>query len=542
MDMFANGFSIEKLLDLLRRRLWIALVLFSICLSLMASFAFFLPNVYHSQALVLIEGQQIPREYVKSPVTKVVERRLQEISQELLSRSRLEQLSEQFGLYSKLKKEGASSETIAKAMRKDISIKVISGRGSDRGEAAAFRVGYTSPDPQKAMQVANQLASLYIDANMRRREREALSTSDFLAKQVEDVKKRLEEQEHVVTEYKRAHMGELPEQRDANLRMIDALQKQMVLLSENIARAQERRNMAVQMAEMDAALAEVESLKIETTGNTAPADQQLAMLRGELARLKIRFSDKHPDVIRIKQLIATLEEQEAAQMSASMLSPETLSPAVENFVKPSTAHIEIAAIDNEIRRLTSEMQKAGNDIAMYQQRIENTPRIEQELLSITRDYETSRDLYETLLKRLDEAQLADKLERNQKAEKFRLLEAAYFPDKPAAPQRPYLLFLALFVSLGVAGGGVVLREMLDTSFHEVDDLKRFVKVPVLVTIPRIVTTADLWQKRFRQGLGAAALAVSLIVLVGAAYRFASGNEGVTRLLLGTSGGNQLLTD
>src|SRR5581483_545242 len=145
-----------------------------------------------------------------------------------------------------------------------------------------------------------------------------------------------------------------------------------------------------------------------------------------------------------------------------------------------------------------------------------------------------------LLKRLDEAKLADDLEQNQKAEKFKLLEPAFYPDKPAAPERPRLFMMALFASLGAAVGGMFLRELLDTSFHDVDALRRAVTVPVLITIPRIVTTTELWQGRFRQGIGAVALALSVLVIVGITYRTVTGNENLTRTLLRSGSPNQLL--
>ncbi len=129
MNVFANGFSLDVLLALARRRKWIGISVFAILTSVLASLIVFLPNVYMSQALVIVESQQIPQEYVRSTVTKAVERRLQEISQQLLSRSRLEQLAAQFGLHQQLKKDGASSEVIAQAMRKDIGINVTNARG-----------------------------------------------------------------------------------------------------------------------------------------------------------------------------------------------------------------------------------------------------------------------------------------------------------------------------------------------------------------------------------------------------------------------------
>jgi polysaccharide chain length determinant protein (PEP-CTERM system associated) len=532
MNMFANGFTLEAVIALLRRRMWIGLSVLAILASVFASLITFLPNMYTSQALVLIESQQIPQEYVRTTVTQVVERRLQEISQELLSRSQLERLAEQFGLYKQLKGEGASSETIANTMRRDIGIKVISGRGG-RGDAVAFGVSYTSPDPQKAMHVANQLASLYVDANMRIRERQAVGTSEFLAKQVEDVRVKLEQQEAKVTDYKRQHMGELPEQREANLRMIDALQQQMILLSGNMARAQDRRNALVQMAALDEELSDLSGASAVARTAITP-EQQLKLLKNQLAQLQVRFSDKHPDIIRLKQFIATFESEQLAAKNAEP-NGETIDASNPTLTRrTSMSRIELASLDGEIRRMENELQRVSNDIVQYQQRIENAPKIEQELLLITRDYNTTRENYASLLKRLDEARLADRLEQNQKAEKFKILEPAYFPDKPVAPKRVPLFLTALIASLGAGVGAIILRELLDTSFHDVDDLRRSIKAPVLVTIPRIVTTSDLWRTRFRQGVGVAALALSVIVIIGVTYRVAVNNEKLTRSLFGAS--------
>lgn len=559
MNIFANGFSLDMLLSLLRRRAWIGLALFILLGSISFSLIAFLANVYTSQALVLIEGQQIPQEYVRSTVTKVVERRLQEISQDLLSRSKLEELAENFALYRSLKKEGASSEIIANTMRSDIGIRVISGRGRGAsGDAVAFGVNYTSPDPQKAMQVANRLASLYIDANMQRREGDAKSTSEFLGKQVEDTRVKLEEQEAKVTAYKRQHMGELPEQRESNLKMIEALQNQMQLLSDNMARAQERRNMLTQMSALESELAEVELSSLPSKSDSSPSatltpEQQLRILKNQLRQLLVRFSDKHPDVIRLKQIIATVEagtgpapslfEDEASALAAARAKGASPSFPAKNSTlaksKVAAMRFEVESIENQIQRLNGDLQKAHNDMVVYQQRIESTPRVEQELLSISRDYNTTRDLYTSLLKRLDEAKLADKLEQNQKAEKFRILEPALFPDKPTAPDRIRLVVMALLLSVGAAVGGMFLREILDSSFHDADDLRREIKVPLLVTIPRIVTTSDLWRTRFRQGIGALALSLSVVVIVGVMYRIVHGNEQITRSLFRTGVANQL---
>jgi succinoglycan biosynthesis transport protein ExoP len=532
MDLFANGLDLNMLVDMLRRRLWIALSLFSLIITAVTSVVFFLPKVYQASALILVEGQQIPQDFVRSTVTMGIERRLQIISQEILSRSRLASLVTQFGLYEDLKKKDASEEVLAAAMRKDIGVE-IKGRGAGVGrDTVAFSISYTNPDPQKAMQIANLLASYYIEENLKVREQQALGTTHFLQAELDTVKKRLEQQEQQLTQYKQQYLEELPEQVNANMTGLNVLQKKLEILQADITRARERRNVLSQMAEMDAALASLDLGNPTDAGNT-----QISTLKSQLATLKTRFSDKHPDVRRLKELIAALEEQEA-QAGGSGAPGELDFSFAEPGPTSSPHQIEIVTIDAEIQRLTAELHKARGDMDAYQKRIENAPKHELEMQSIARDYTTTRALYDSLLKRLQEANLSDSLEQRQKAERFRLLEPAVPPQSPAAPNRKRLLLVGVVLSLGAAGGGVLLREILDPSFHQVETLKTFTKFPVIASIPRLVTEADQRQSRRRQVLGTLALAASLLALLGGSYWIAAGNQSLVRSFVSSSSGAQ----
>lgn len=534
MDVFANGFSFELLLNILRRRIWIAVVLFCAIFTTGVSLLLFLPNIYSAKAVILIEGQSIPSEFVRPTVTMGAERRLQSISQDLLSRSRLEKLTEEFGLYRDLKLKGTPGEGIAVAMRQDIGIQRASrggAMGGSGGDTMAFEVSYTSPDPEKAMQIANQLASDYIEENMKIRERLSLGTTNFLQQQLDDAKKRLEEREQQVLIYKRQHLGELPEQLDSNLRTLDILQKQMTTISESLARARERHNALAQMAEMEAALN-----SLDTTIPGEKGNSNLASLQAQLAQLRVRFSDKHPDVMRIQKLISAMEEQEKKQeQSEPALDVSLPSASVGNV---STVQVEQTEASAESQRLAADLSRVNQEIVLYKQRIENTAKREQELVSLKRDYDSTRELYNSLLKRYEEASMADNMEKEQRAERFRLIESAVYPKEPSAPQRPRFFFVVVALSLAAAVGGVFLWEILDTSFHRVDDLKKFVKIPVLVAIPQIVTNEDRRRRRLYNGFGVVALVTSLIILVSASYRIANGNEQLVRSF-GSPGGGQI---
>jgi uncharacterized protein involved in exopolysaccharide biosynthesis len=169
-------------------------------------------------------------------------------------------------------------------------------------------------------------------------------------------------------------------------------------------------------------------------------------------------------------------------------------------------------------------------LSTYQARVENTPKREQEFQQISRDYQTTQDLYQSLLKRLNEAQLSETMEQSQKGEQFRLVRPASPPSDPESPKRPRLLLMALVVSLALAGLAVAIAEYIDSSFHTVDDLRRFSTVPILTVIPRIVTDGDVRQRRVRLRLGMLGTVLSVMLSVAAAYFIAHDNWALLSLV------------
>ena len=275
--------------------------------------------------------------------------------------------------------------------------------------------------------------------------------------------------------------------------------------------------------------------KDDIDGTVSPSDTRtpkeksnlsLASLQAQLAELKVHFSDKHPDVIRMKKLIATREaEKQQIQLDPTDIAPRSPLPLV------SSTQVEQVEASAEIKRLLTELGKVNQDIALYKQRVENTGKREQELYALSRDYETTRDLYRTLLKRYEEARMAGDMEKEQRAERFSLIKPAVYPKEPSAPKRFLFIFYSLALSLGFAVGGVVLREMLDSSFHHVDDLKKSVKIPLLIEIPQIVTKRDQYFRYLYRGLGVVALTALLFLIANASYRIANGNEQLVRMLV-----------
>lgn len=542
MATLGGGAGLDFVLAMWSRRKWLAIAGFVVTLTAAVSVILSLPSVYRSTATVLVDRQQIPETFVRSTVTSALETRLHTISQEILSRSRLEDLINRFGLYADMRKRVPFEDVIGR-MRSDIKLdlKSVEARGQ-REATVAFTISYQSGDPGTAAIIANTLASFYIEENLKTRERQATSTADFLKVQLADTKRRLDEQEARVSAFKRRHLGELPQQMETNLVTLDRLHAQLRLNSDNQMRAAERRqSLSSQLAEAESLLA-VPASAPAVLGVPAPGPQpesrqmRLKRLKDELARLRTQFSEKYPDVIRLAAEVAAVErepeEAKPAEGPRGDKPVSTPSPVLAPYVLRLKE--ALADAETELKVLKNEEARLREGIAAYQARVENVPRREQEFRELSRDYDSTRELYQTLLKRSEEAQLAESMEQRQKGEQFRVVDPALPNVDPAAPNRLRLLVMALAASAGVAVALVVAAEQLDNSFHVIDDLRAFSTLPVVVSIPLIVTRGDLRRRRWRMCLGFCAGVVVLVVVAGIGYFAARGNERLV-LLLGRAG-------
>lgn len=514
--------GIEKAWAVWSRRKWLATAAFLGPVTIVLSVAAFLPEIYQSTATVLVERQQVPEAFVQSTVTSALETRLQTISQETLSRSRLEELIARFDLYGELRGR-VPSEALIGRLRRDIEVKLRSVQERVRGGATvAFTISYQGRDPKTVALVTNTLASFYVEENLRIRERLAAGTADFLRTQLEETTRRLDGQEAQVSEFKRRHLGELPEQLAANLSTLERLNAQLRLNNDNQTRVLDRRGALVQrLAGATAAAGPAEGAEA--------AEPRLVRLQRELEALLGRYTEKYPEVIRVRTEIAALEQQLAAGQRDD--APRSGTEGTGVVPQGSRLKQAVGDVEAELRALKTEERSLRAAIAQYQQRVENTPRREQEFQELSRDYQSTKELYGRLLKRYEEAQLAETLEQRQKGEQFRIVEPAIPAQQPAAPNRPRLALVGLALSLGLAIGVALLAEHVDKSFHSIDELRAAVAVPVVARLPRIVTATDVQGRRRRAWAGASAGLVGLLALVGAAYLVAHGNVQLVWLLM-----------
>jgi polysaccharide chain length determinant protein (PEP-CTERM system associated) len=454
------------------------------------------------------------------------------------------QIAQQHGLYTRAR----SADEVVDRMRRDIRIELVEDRDRRGREQRSFlfTVAYTAVDPVVAARVANTLASLYIEENGRMREAQAAGATEFLDTQLRELRERLQRQEGQITAYKEKHLGELPEQKEVNLRTLERLQQQLQLAHENNRRASERRQMLTNaLGEIDttASMTSAPSLAGPTVTPADTAAARLNLLRQELAMTQTRFSDKYPDVIQLKEQIRALEAKVDAEKAAAAALPKAVAgpkkggrdlrlPPENPYVQSLMTQLDQATV--EAKTSAEEIRGINAQIAVYQRRLENTPKREQELAVLMRDYDSNKELHRSLLAKRGEADMASELEQRQKGEHFRVIEQARLPERPAGPNRFRLLLVGLALALGAGAAAVVLAEQVDTSFRRVDEVRSALPLPVLSAIPRITTEQDRTRRLRQRRWATAAVAAGLLVVGGTSFMVAHDNQRLVAMLTSPS--------
>jgi protein tyrosine kinase modulator len=509
-----------------KRRRWLAVLAFALPLAVGLTVLAAMPKMYRATVTVLVIRQEIPEKLVSTTVTSAVETRLKTISQEILSGPRLDALRQRFGLYRDLETRVQPDQVIER-MRSDIllELKGVEAKGGEPQGPVAFTLSYQGTDPKTVAEVANTLASYYIDENAKARELQASGTAEFLRVQLEQTKRRLDQLERNVSEFKRRHMGELPQQMEANMATLERLQMQLRLNADGLTRAQERRSfLSAQLTEAGGFVGPVGAAGTPESG---PA--RLLRLQQTLAELRSRYSDKYPDVAQTQAEIEALK-RELAEAKAKSGSDPGSSAVAANVIASSPLKATLVETETELKVLKAEEARLRASIAAYQQRVEKIPEREQEYRELARDYETTRDVYQSLLKRHGDAQIAESMEQRQKSEQFRIIEPAGVPTRPVSNTLK-LFFIVFVVAIDLAAAAVILAEKFDSSFHTIEQVRARTSLAVLVSIPRIVSDADAAWQRTRFRLATMATGVGLVVLVAVSYYLAHGNEQLVGLIL-----------
>jgi len=474
--------DIDKYKEIAIHRIWWVIIPLLLSILIGIGWSLKLPKIYRASTLILVQPQKVPESYVRGIVSFDIEDRIRTITQQITSRSNLEKIIREFNLYNE---PGAPMfmEDKVENLRKRITVDVST---SGRRGANAFQIFFTGKYPNLVAGVTNALTSYFIAENLKLREDQAIGTTEFLTDELETIRMKLLEREKDLKRYRERYMGGLPEQLETNLRILERIQQQIITNQENLREAKNRKLLIQQQIS--------EAAQIRTSDTALPAraegeTEQSLDLRVQLASLEARYTERHPDVIRLKEKISDLESKEKGDSKEGQGQevPENrgITQAERNLAN------QWREVELQIENLKAEAAQLHSHMKQYQIRVENTPKREQELMSLERDYDNIRETYNSLLSRKLEAEIALSMERKQKGEQFRILDPAKVPMRPFKPNIQRILLMSIALGFGIGCGLAYLRETTDTSFKTPEEVQKDLQLPVLISMPIRYTEREL---------------------------------------------------
>ena len=419
-------------------------------------------------------------------------------------------------------------------MRKDIGIDLV--RNPGRQDISSFTISYSAGDPHLAQQVTAELTGLFISENLKMRQQESEGTTDFLEKQLEDARQSLSEQEAKVREFESQHEGALPSQGASNLQILAGLQSQLQGDQDALNTARQQRVYLEALLEQERTSQATIRPGTDKTGplaatELAALDQQLETLRAQLAALSSKYTDRYPDVVRLKDQIAKTE-LERQKLIAALKSKGTdakqpsdgtvLSNAADPTLGVAGRQLQgqLQANQLEIKNRESSIADLKERIAEYQGRLNMEPATEQELADLTRGYDQSKANYDDLLKKKDQSVMATSMEEMQQGERFTMLDPPSLPSKADFPNR--LKFCGIGLAVGLALGFLVAGgfEFMDDRLHSEKEIKALLPVAVISEIPAIASPLDEAKTKRRLALGWTMTALVVVTIAaGSAFSY-----------------------
>ena len=525
-----SSFDLQRYLEVFRRRYPHFLISFLAGWLMVWAASWILPPKYKSSTLILVEQPTMPKDYVTPNVNEDLQGRMQNITQQILSRTRLLRIIGQLNLYRDSRHSRLTPDEKVEKMRKDIKIELVHG---PQDQITAFNIFYSARDPKVAQQVTGELTKLFIDENLEVRQQQSEDTTKFLQSRLEAARQSLAEQEAKVRAFKGGHLGDLPSQQTSNLQILSGLQSQLQNEEDALNTAQQQR------VYLESLLSQYRTLqgpsKTSAGGATSltAVDQELEKLRARLADLSSHYTDQYPDIRNLKvqiaktewirvQVLADLKDRKANPSQSDDADLHDAGDPLQNSAKLQLQG-QLNANKTEVADRERSIAALKEKVGEYQARLNQEPASEQQLADLTRGYDQSKANYDELLKKESESQMATSMEQMQQGERFRMLDPPSLPLKPDFPNR--LVFCGLAVVFGLMLGAAVMAglEFLDERLHNEKELKALLSVRVIGEIPELLTPADEYRSSKRRWTGIAmALTVVIIIAVGSAISYLRG--------------------
>ena len=517
------------------------------------------PATYRSTATILIEQQEIPQDLVRSTVTSFADQRIQVISRRVMSSVNLKKIVDKFELYQEEQKKDPIS-VVLEAMREDINLEMVSAdvmdpiSGRPMQATIAFTLSFESESAKKAQQVANELVNLYLNENLKRRSEIATEATSFLAIESEKLGQLMSTLEKKLARFKEENEGSLPELQSLNTSLMDRTEQQLMETNRQLSSAEDR------LVYLEAELSQIEpnmTVFSETGQRIYGSRDRLKTLEAQLISLKAKYAANHPDVVKMEKEIAALQEevggvdkleiakqikskqaeltqmsdrysaehpdvkaltQELARLNEALNRPAKAKKATD--AKPDNpAYIQLLAQLNVAKVELETTQKLKNKLLAklekFEQGLLKAPQVEREYLEMTREYDNTMLKFREVKSKQMEADMAQAMEKDRKAERFSLIEPPIFPEEPFKPNRKAIVFLGFILSIGLAVAFALTKEALNSAVYGSRAILAATGELPLVVIPFIENAEDIAANKRRKikllSFAAAGVVISIVV-------------------------------
>ena len=515
--------NIQDYIIAVRKRKISIFSIFSVILLITVAIALLLPAVYKSSSTILIEQQEIPPELVMSTVTSYAAERIQTIQARVMSRTNLLKIIDKFKLYEDERKFETTEEIIGR-MQEDVSLNIISAdvvdprTGRPSSATIAFSLAFEGESPTAVQRVANELTTLYLNENLSSRTQKADETSVFFKEESERLSKQIDELESKLAIFKQEHAAALPELQQLNLSVLLRKETELTTIDTTLRSLDEKSfYLNGQLAQLDPGNPDIpgsaERLKIlkaeyasvrskyseehpdivrlkseiesqeKETGKSNNADaiaEELKRLNGELAQNKQKYTAEHPDIVHLQEKIDALNKELTAVKSSPVDDYYNTQPDNPLYI---TIASQLSGVNSEIKSLKIQREMALKKINEIEQSLYEAPQIEREYLNLKRDYENSIMRYQQTKAKQMQADVAKQLESESKGEKFTLIDPAVLPEKPVSPNRPAIIFLGFILALGGGLGFAIVADAISGTVRGARGVLRVLGALPLSVIP-----------------------------------------------------------
>lgn len=509
--------DVEDYIDIVRRHKgWIfGPFLFTLVASVVGVYLY--PDSYVSQAVVKIVPQQVPQNMVQNAINQQMSDRINSMAQEILSRTVLTTIINTFGLYPR-ERSREPIEDVLEQMKKKIEILPVAGTAAGPDRFPAFAVQFSYENRYLAQRVVQDIVSRFIDANIRNRSNATFQTTQFIKDEADSAKKQLDEAENKVAAFRMQNNGRLPDQLDANMRQLGALQAQVTYLGGQLSRASQEKlqlesNVRIYKDQIAALTKEpADSLAVQKSERLTEADHELQAAETQLSSLRQHYKDTYPDVqtgiIRLAE--AKKKREEIVNEETTAKDGKPILKAVNQQSVRETRDLDanvrrlesaMEAKDLEMEEYNKELKRANDAIKAYQGRIETVPLGEKQYADLLRDRDLVKEQYMDLSAKLQRAEIAQEMEGRKQGETLELLDPASLPTTPTEPKRPIIISIggALGFLLGIVIAGA--REMKDTSLKNLKDVRAYTQMAILGSVPLLENDFVVRRRRRLAWLG-----------------------------------------